>query len=188
MEQHYTENTKRIAKNTLMLYGRMLFSMVVSLYTSRVVLQTLGVDDFGIYNVVGGVCGMMGFLNASMSGATSRFMTFELGCGSLQRQQNVFSSAMTIHIGVALIVFLISETIGLWFVKNKLVIPEERIFAANVVYQLSIFSTLVSITQVPYSACITSHEKFDIYAIFSILEVSLRLLVVYLLVIKAMAE
>ena len=127
---------------------------------------------------------MMGFLNASMSGATSRFMTFELGCGSLQRQQNVFSSAMTIHIGVALIVFLISETIGLWFVKNKLVIPEERIFAANVVYQLSIFSTLVSITQVPYSACITSHEKFDIYAIFSILEVSLRLLVVYLLVIS----
>lgn len=180
MDNH-SENTKRIAKNTLMLYGRMLFSMVVSLYTTRVVLKTLGVEDYGIHNVVGGVVGMMDFLNASMSGATSRFITYELGRGNPQRLKETFSSAMLIHIGIALTIFCFAETIGLWFVENTLEIPENRMNAARVVYQLSILSMIIGITQVPYTACITSHEKFDIYAYFSIIDIVLRLLIVFLL-------
>lgn len=179
----HAENTKRIAKNTLMLYVRMLFSMLVSLYTSRVVLNTLGVEDYGIYNVVGGVVGMLGFLNASMSGATSRFLTFELGRGDSIRLKETFSSALIIHISIALIVFVIAETAGLWFLENKLVIPESRMTAAHIVYQLSIFSTMLGITQVPYNATIIAHEKMNVYAYVEILNVCLRLLIVYLLVI-----
>lgn len=182
MDSH-AENTKRIAKNTLMLYVRMLFSMLVSLYTSRVVLNTLGVEDYGIYNVVGGVVGMLGFLNASMSGATSRFLTFELGRGDSIRLKETFSSALIIHISIALIVFVIAETAGLWFLENKLVIPESRMTAAHIVYQLSIFSTMLGITQVPYNATIIAHEEMNVYAYVEILNVCLRLLIVYLLII-----
>lgn len=177
------ENTKRIAKNTLMLYVRMLFSMLVSLYTSRVVLQTLGVEDYGIYNVVGGVVAMLGFLNASMSGATSRFLAFAIGKGNQKKVNETFSSALIIHIGIALIVLIISETIGLWFLENKLVIPATRLDAARIVYQFSIFSTLVGITQVPYDACIIAREKMNIYAYVEILNVCLRLVIVYILLI-----
>lgn len=179
--QSHSENTKRIAKNTLMLYGRMLFSMVVSLYTSRVVLGALGVEDYGIYNVVGGIVAMLDFLNGSMSGATSRFMTFELGRGELNRQKDTFASAMIIHVGIALFVLFFAETIGLWFLENKLVIPDNRMVAARVVYQLSIVSAVLAITQVPYNACLTAHEKFDVYAYFSIIGITLRLLIVFLL-------
>ena len=179
--QDHSENTKRIAKNTLMLYGRMLFSMVVSLYTSRVVLGALGVEDYGIYNVVGGIVAMLDFLNGSMSGATSRFMTFELGRGELNRQKDTFASAMIIHVGIALFVLFFAETIGLWFLENKLVIPDNRMVAARVVYQLSIVSAVLAITQVPYNACLTAHEKFDVYAYFSIIGITLRLLIVFLL-------
>ena len=181
MEQNHTENTKRIAKNTLMLYGRMLFSMVVSLYTSRVVLNALGVEDYGIYNIVGGIVAMLDFLNGSMSGATSRFMTFELGRGNLVRQKETFASAMIIHIGIALFVLFFAETIGLWLLENKLVIPDNRMVAARVVYQLSIVSAVLAITQVPYNACLTSHEKFDVFAYFSIITITLRLLIVFML-------
>ena len=177
----HTENTKRIAKNTLMLYGRMLFSMVVSLYTSRVVLGALGVEDYGIYNVVGGIVAMLDFLNGSMSGATSRFMTYELGRGELNRQKDTFASAMIIHVGISLFVLFFAETIGLWFLENKLVIPDNRMVAARVVYQLSIVSAVLAITQVPYNACLTAHEKFDVYAYFSIIGITLRLLIVFLL-------
>lgn len=176
-------SNKRIAKNTVMLYIRMLLSMVVGLYTSRVVLQTLGVEDYGIYGVVGGVVSMMGFLNASMSGATSRFITFELGRGNIQRVRDTFSSAMIIHIGIALLVILLAETVGLWFLCNKLVIPEGRMTAAYWVYQCSIISAAVSVTQTPYTAVIMSREKMDIYAYLELLNVSLKLGIVYLLVI-----
>lgn len=176
-------NNKRIAKNTIMLYIRMLLSMVVGLYTSRVVLQTLGVEDYGIYGVVGGVVSMMGFLNASMSGATSRFITFELGRGNIQRVRDTFSSAMIIHIGIALLVILLAETVGLWFLCNKLVIPEGRMTAAHWVYQCSIISAGVGITQTPYTAVVMSREKMDIYAYMELLNVSLKLGIVYLLVI-----
>ncbi|MDY5879855.1 MAG: polysaccharide biosynthesis protein, partial [Sodaliphilus sp.] len=131
--QDTTSNNKRIAKNTIMLYIRMFISMVVGLYTSRVVLATLGVEDYGIYGVVGGVVAMMGFLNASMSGATSRFLTFELGKGDKERLAKTFSSALIVHIGIAIVVLILAETVGLWYVMNKLVIPEGRETAAIIV-------------------------------------------------------
>lgn len=183
MSNQTTENNKRIAKNTIMLYLRMFLTMVVGLYTSRVVLQTLGVEDYGIYGVVGGVVGMLGFLNSAMSGATSRFLTFELGRGDQERLQKTFSSAMIVHMIIAVIVFLVAETVGLWYVMNKLVIPDGREPAAIVVYQFSIFSSILSVTQVPYNSSIIAHEKMDVYAYVEILNVILKLLIVYLLVI-----
>lgn len=176
-------SNKRIAKNALMLYIRMFISMVVGLYTSRVVLATLGVEDYGIYGVVGGVVAMMGFLNASMSGATSRFLTFELGRGDQKRLADTFSSALIVHIGIAIIVFILAETVGLWFLCNKLVIPEGRMEAAHWVYQLSIACAIIGIIQAPYNACIIAHEKMGVYAYIEILNVILKLLIVYLLVI-----
>ena len=158
-----------------MLYIRMFISMLVGLYTSRVVLATLG--------VVGGVVGMMGFLNASMSGATSRFLTFELGKGDKERLAKTFSSALIVHIGIAIVVLILAETVGLWFLSNKLNIPAERMQAAHWVYQLSILSAMFGITQVPYNAAIIAHEKMDVYAYVEILNVSLKLLIVYLLCI-----
>ena len=181
--QDTTSNNKRIAKNTIMLYIRMFISMLVGLYTSRVVLATLGVEDYGIYGVVGGVVGMMGFLNASMSGATSRFLTFELGRGDKDRLAKTFSSALIVHIGIAIVVLILAETVGLWFLCNKLNIPAERMQAAHWVYQLSILSAMFGITQVPYNAAIIAHEKMDVYAYVEILNVSLKLLIVYLLCI-----
>ena len=181
--QDTTPNNKRIAKNTIMLYIRMFISMLVGLYTSRVVLATLGVEDYGIYGVVGGVVGMMGFLNASMSGATSRFLTFELGKGDKERLAKTFSSALIVHIGIAIVVLILAETVGLWFLSNKLNIPAERMQAAHWVYQLSILSAMFGITQVPYNATIIAHEKMDVYAYVEILNVSLKLLIVYLLCI-----
>lgn len=176
-------NNKRIAKNTVMLYIRMLLSMVVSLYTSRVVLEVLGVEDYGIYGVVGGVVAMFSFLNSSMAGATSRFLTFEMGRGDEQRLKDTFSSALIIHIGIALVVFILAETVGLWFLNNKLVIPDGRMHAAHWVYQLSILSMVVSVTQVPYNATIIAREKMDIYAYIELIHVSLKLGIVYLLTI-----
>lgn len=174
---------KRIAKNTLMLYVRMFFSMAISLFTSRVVLQTLGVEDYGVYNVVGGIVGLIAFLNASMSGATSRFITFELGKGNIEKLQKVFSSAMIVHVFIAIIVLLFAETFGIWFLNNKLVIPEGSMTAAHWVFQFSIISTIVGITQCPYSASIMAYEKMGIYAYFAILTSIFQLLIVYLLVI-----
>ena len=159
----------------------MILSMVISLYTSRVVLEVLGVSDFGVYGVVGGVIGMFSFLNSSMSGATSRFITYELGTGDQERLQRTFSSALIVHIGIAVIVLILCETVGLWFLINKLVIPEEARTAAMWVYQLSILSAMINITQVPYTACIISHEKMGIYAYVEIINVILKLAVVILL-------
>lgn len=174
-----------------MLYVRMLLSIVVSLYTSRVVLQTLGVEDYGIYGVVGGVVSMFSFLNAAMSGATSRFLTFEIGKadkdvnskGGLTSLEKTFSSAMIIHVGIALTVFVLAMTIGLWFLNNKLVIPEGRMPAAYCVFVCSILSMFVSVTQVPYNAAIIAHEKMDVYAYVELLNVFLKLAIVYLLLI-----
>lgn len=178
-----TSSNKRIAKNTLMLYIRMLLSTVVSLYTSRVVLEVLGVEDYGIYGIVGGVVAMFSFLNASMAGATSRFLTYEMGKGDEQRLRDTFSSALMIHIGIAVVVFILAETVGLWFLNNKLVIPEARMGAAHWVYQLSIWGMVVSVTQVPYNASIIAHEKMAIYAYIELAHVLLKLGIVYLLTI-----
>lgn len=174
---------KTIAKNTLFLYFRMMFSMLVSLYTSRVVLQALGIEDYGIYQTVGGVVGMLSFLNGALSAGSSRFLTYEMGTGNWTKLQRTFSSVLTVHILLAIFIVLIAETGGLWFVCNKLVIPTERIDAAIFAYHFSILAAVFSITQVPYSACIISHERMGIYAYMSIIEVSLKLIIVYMLAI-----
>lgn len=171
-----------IAKNTVFLYIRMLLSMGIYLYTTRVVLSILGVEDYGIYNVVGGLVAMFSFLNATMSGATSRFITFELGKNS-SKVQTVFSVALTIHIIIALIVFLIGETFGLWFLENKLTIPATKMYEAKWLLQFSIVTMIFSFTQVPYNASIIAHEKMNIYAYFELVNVGLKLLSVYLLLI-----
>lgn len=155
--------------------------MGVSLYTSRVVLEELGIDDFGIYNIVGGIVVMLGFLNVAMSVATQRFLSFELGQQNEEMLKKVFNSSLFIHFIIAFVVFIVSETLGLWFLNTKLSIPTHRMDAANWVYQFSIFSFMTNILSVPYNAAIVSHERMDIYAYVSILEVVLKLIVVYLL-------
>ena len=134
-QKDITSTNQRIARNAVMLYIRMFLTMIVGLYTSRVVLNVLGVEDYGIYGVVGGIVAMMGFLNASMSGATSRFLTFELGRGDQKRLADTFSSALIVHMIIALIVLLVAETVGLWFLTHKLVIPAGRMPAAHWVFQ-----------------------------------------------------
>lgn len=166
-----------------MLYIRMLLTIAVSLYTSRIVLSTLGETDYGIYNVVGGVVSFFAFLNTCMSGATSRFLTVEMKQGNHKRLHETFCTALMIHVTIAIIVFIFAESIGLWFLNNKLNIPDDRMFAANIVYQCSVLSMMVTITQVPYNATIISHEKMDIYAYIELLNVFLKLGIVYLLLI-----
>lgn len=174
-------STRRIARNTLMLYLRTLLSVVVGLYTSRIVLHTLGVEDYGIYGLVGGIVSMLGFLNASMSGATSRFITYDLGVGDFENLKQTFNSAFQSHLIIALIIVLFSETIGLWFVNYQLDIPQDRHFAANCIYQLSILSAVIGITQAPYTAVVLAHEQMDVYAWLEILNVVLKLIIVWLL-------
>lgn len=183
MTSSHTENTKRIAKNTLMLYVRMLFSMLVSLYTSRVVLNTLGVEDYGIYNVVGGVVAMMGILNGAMSTSVQRFLNFELGAGNEDRLRQTFSMSLNIYAMFAAIFVLLAETIGVWFLNTHLLIPQERLMAANYVFQFSVFGTVVSLMSNPYNAAIVAHERMDVYAYVSIFEVLIKLAIVYLLLI-----
>jgi O-antigen/teichoic acid export membrane protein len=177
-----SENNKRIAKNTFLLYIRMFLTMGVSLYTSRIVLNTLGIEDFGIYNVVGGVVIMFSFLNSSMSSATQRFLSFELGKKDYIQLKKVFSMSVNIHAIIALSIFILAETIGLWFLNNKLIIPVARIDAAHWVFQFSILSFIVTVMSVPYDASIIAHERMNIYAYVSIVEVILKLLIVFLLV------
>ncbi|AFL69147.1 oligosaccharide flippase family protein [Sulfurospirillum barnesii] len=178
-----TQNYKRIARNTMFLYFRMIIIMAVSLYTTRIVLITLGVTDFGIYNVVASFVVMLAFLNSALTSATQRFITFELGKLGAQELQKVFSISMIIHIGLALVVFILAEIIGLWFLNNKLNIPVDRIEAAFWVFQFAVLSTMVNIIKVPYHAMVIAHEKMSFFAYMSILEALLRLAAVYLLVI-----
>lgn len=183
MRSQSQSNNTQIAKNTIFLYFRMILLMLVSLYTSRVVLTTLGIDDYGIYNVVGGFIGMFAFLNGAMAGCTQRFITIALGKGDEQNLKKVFSTCVITHGMIALIVFILAETIGLWFVLEKLVIPETRMTAAMVVYQCSIVSTMVMIMSFPYNADIIAHEKMSAFAYISIFEAFANLGIVYLLYI-----
>lgn len=176
-----SSNNKRIAKNTIVLYLRMILILVVGLYTSRVVLNTLGVEDYGLYNVVGGFVTVFAFLNGAMSTATQRFITFELAKGDLQRQRTTFSTAINIHLALALVITILAETVGLWFVYNKLVIPADRFTAALWVYQLSIAALFIQIVSIPYNAAIIAHEKMSAFAFISIMDVTLKLAIVYAL-------
>lgn len=176
------QNNKRIAKNTILLYFRMLFMMAVSLYTSRVILTVLGVEDFGIYNVVGGVVAMFGFINGCLSTVTQRYITFELGKGDSKRLHEVFCTCVILHILMATLILLLAETVGLWFLWNKMQITAERMNAAFWVFQCSVFSILIMIMSVPYNALIIAHEKMSAFAYISVLDVLLKLAVVYSLV------
>lgn len=181
--ENESANNKRIAKNTVFLYIRMFFIMAITLFTSRVVLSTLGVVDFGIYNVVGGIVAMMGLLNNAMAVSTQRYITFELGRDDTIRLKQIFSICFLIFILLSLIVIILAETIGLWFLNNKMVIPEDRITAANWVYQFAILSCIASLIVTPYNATIIAHERMNVYAYVGVAEALLRLGVVYLLLI-----
>lgn len=179
-------NNKRIAKNTLLLYFRMLFMMVVSLYTSRVVLNALGVEDFGIYNVVGGVVAMFSMLSGSLSAAITRFITYELGTGNKENLKKIFSSSVTIQIGLALLIILLAEAVGVWFLNVKMNIPDARMVAANWVFQFSILTFAINLISVPYNASIIAHERMSAFAYISILEAIGKLVIAFLIVISPM--
>lgn len=181
------ENTKRIAKNTIMLYIRMLFGMLVSLYTSRVVLQALGVEDYGIYNVVGGVVAMFSVISSSLSSSVSRFLTFELGRGDKENLERVFSTSLTIQVVLVVIIVLLSETIGLWFLNTHMNIPANRLYAAKWVFHASVFTFVINLLSVPFSASIVSHERMSVFAYIGILDVVLRLLIVLFIAYSGLA-
>lgn len=177
MEKIESDN-KRIAKNAIVLYVRMIFVMVVSLYSSRVVLATLGIEDFGLYNVVGGIVAMISFLSSSMSGATSRFITYNLGQGDGEKTKKTFSSALTIHLLIAIVIFVLGETVGLWYLENKLVVPEGRMFATRAIFQFSLISVFFKMVQIPYNACILAYEKLNVYAYVEMFGVVMKLLII----------
>jgi len=177
-------SNKTIAKNTAFLYIRMLLVMVVTFYTSRVILEVLGAEDYGIYNVVGGIVTIMAFLNGALSASTSRFLTYELGKDNREQLHKIFSASLTLHICVALLVLILGETLGLWFFYEKLVIPEERTTAAFWVYQFSIITTMVNFTQVPYNASLIAHENMSIYAFVGLYEAFAKLAIVYLIYVS----
>lgn len=179
---NYSENNKRIAKNTLMLYGRMLFGMFVSLYTSRVVLNVLGVEDFGIQGAVCGFVGMFSLISTSLSNSVSRFLTFELGRGDKESLKQVFSTSILIHICLALVVFLSIETFGVWFLNNRMDnIPIDRLYAANWLLQFSLVSFILGILSLPYNATLISHEKMDLFALIGVTDIIVRLFLVLVL-------
>ena len=175
---------KRIAKNTIFLYFRMMITMVVGLFTSRVVLNTLGVEDYGINNVVGGVVAMFSLISASISGSIGRFITFELGTGNMEKLKKVFSTSVTIQIILALIVVVVAEIVGIWFLNNELQINPDRMVAAHWVFHCSLITFAVGLISLPYNACIVAHERMNVYAYISILEVVLKLVIVYMLLIS----
>lgn len=175
---------KTIARNTLLLYFRMLLTMGVALYTSRVILQILGIDDFGIYEAVGGIVAFLSFLNSALASGSSRFLSYELGKGGEVRMERNFSTILYIHIALAIVIVLIAETLGVYFLNNELNIPSDRMEAATVVFHLSILTAVLSITQVPYTASIISHEKMDVFAYYSVIDVVLKLVIVYALVLS----
>lgn len=177
-------DNRRIAKNTVFLYFRMLLVMGVNLYTSRVVLKVLGFEDYGLYNVVGGIVTMFTFLNGSLGSATSRYITFELGKKNYERLNRIFNTALVIHIAIALLIVMLAETVGLWFFYEKMTIPADRLDAAFWVYQISILTCFFTLTQVPYNATIIAYEDMKIYAYVGVAEVFLRLAVVFLLMIS----
>ena len=174
---------KRIAKNTMYLYIRMLFAVCINLYTSRLVLQYLGVEDFGVYNIIGGIVALMMFVNSSMRGATSRFITFSLGKVNTDLIRKTISSSVQIHTAIAIVILIIGETFGLWFINNELNIPESTLNAANWVYQFSLFTSVITILQVPYNACVISYERMDVFAIIEIINVLMKCVIVFLLVL-----
>ena len=166
---HSTDN-KRLAKNTLLLYLRMFVMMGISLFTSRVILKTLGVSDYGVYNVVAGAIMMIGFIMSSFASASSRFITISIGKGNSDEMKTTFGGILAIQCLLALLIVVLAETIGLWFVKTQLVIPADRLAAALVIYQFSIISCVINIVTIPYNAEIIAHERMSAFAYISIFD------------------
>lgn len=185
MSKNISSNNKRIAKNTMLLYLRMFLTMAITLFTSRVILRALGVEDYGIYNVVGGVVAMMGVLNNAMAVAAQRYLTFEIGRNNIERLNLVFNISIIIYMLLSIILLILAETVGLWFLNTQLVIPEERMVAANWVYQFSIISCIVGLMLAPYNASIIAHEEMGVYAYVSIADSVLKLGIVYLLYVSS---
>lgn len=177
-------NNKRIAKNTLMLYLRLFITMAVGLFTSRVVLNTLGISDYGINNVVAGFVSMFSLLTGSLSAAIGRFINVSLGKGDIKRLKTVFSSSVTIMLLMSAVILVLAEPISIWFLNNKMNIPEGRMYAANWVLQFSLLSFVVNLISVPYNATIIAHEKMNVYAYMSIFDVTMKLIIVYMLYIS----
>lgn len=174
-------NNKRIAKNSILLYFRMILLMLVNLYTSRVILEVLGVEDYGTYNVVGGVITTLSFITGSLSGATSRFITFELGKNVLHNVEKIFRCSITIYYVFSIVIFLLAETVGLWFVTTYLVIPLGREFAVQVVYHCSVITFIMSVISIPYNALIIAHEHMNSFAYISIYEALSKLIILFLI-------
>ena len=176
-----SQKTKRIAANTAILYVRMIITLLITLYSSRIILQALGVEDFGLYNVVGGVVALLSFLRTSLTSATQRFISYEIGRNDSEQLKKIFSLSVSTHIFISLIIFVIAETLGLWFLNTHIQIPDGRENAANYVYQFSVISLCVSVITIPYNADVISHERMSYYAIVTILEAILKLAFAYAL-------
>ena len=174
-------DNKRIAKNTLLLFLRMFYSLIISLYTTRVVLSSLGFTDYGIYNVVGSVVSMFVFLKSALGNASNRFITFALGKGDETRLNVVFSTSVLVHFILGLIIVVLAETVGLWFLYEKMVIPEERMVAAQWCYQFSVLTCFLSVICVPYDAEIIAHERMGVFAFVQVFNTTINLLIVYLI-------
>ena len=179
----YEANNTRLAKNTLMLYGRTIFAMVISLYTSRVILSALGVEDFGIYNVVGGLVAMFSIVSGSLTSAISRYLTYELGNGNFERLKAIFSTSINIQVVISIVIVILGESLGLWFLCNMMNIPVDRIDEAIIVLHCSLIAFVVNLISIPYNAAIIAHEKMSAFAYISMLDVCLKLGVVFLLYI-----
>lgn len=178
------ENNKRIAKNTLFLYIRTLFVLLVSLYMSRVILQVLGVSDYGIYQVIGGLVAMFGVLSTALSAAISRFITFEIGSGNKEKLCRVFSTSIIVQFIIAFIVLLLAEVIAIWFIQTEMQIPEGRMIAAQWVLHCSLITFCINLVSVPYNACIIAHEHMKAFAYISMLDVLLKLVVCFCIFIS----
>jgi len=178
---HISEDNKKIAKNTFFLYIRMILLILVTFYTSRITLEVLGVEDFGIFNIVGGIVAILGFLQSVMASAVSRFFMLELGRNNLVKLNQYFKISIIIYTGIAILVFLLAETVGLWFLNNKLIIPADRISAAHWVYQFSILSFIINIITVPYNSIIIARERMNVYAYIGLTEVTMKLTIAFIL-------
>lgn len=183
MSNQTSENNKRIAKNTLFLYLRMFVMMLTALFTSRIVLDVLGASDYGLNNIIGGVVVLFSFLNSALLSATQRFLNFQLGRQDYKQTNVVFCMSMNTYILLSIVVVVLGETIGLWFVNTQLNIPSERMYAAQWVYQFTLIQFVINLLRVPYNASIIAYERMNFYAYISLVEVIAKLLVVYLLYI-----
>ncbi len=177
-------NNSRIAKNTILLYARTLFVMVISLYTSRVILQVLGVEDYGVYQAVGGMVAMFAVISTALSAAISRYITFEIGTGNKERLKKIFSTSIIIQLVISAIVSLLSEIIGIWFVDSQMQIPDGKMNAAYWVLHCSVITFVINLLSVPYNACIIAHEHMKAFAYVSIIEVLLKLGICYLIIVS----